>query len=65
MIGCTSNYSTWKVRMESLLELNDLMDIVVGIEERPMLFQDQLKYDKRAKRALHLIKMNVTSELLK
>ena len=30
-----------------------------------MLLQDQLKYDKRAKRALHIIKMNVTNELLK
>lgn len=29
------NYSTWNVRMESLLEMNDLMDIVVGMEERP------------------------------
>ena len=35
----SSNYSTWKVRMESLLELNDLMEIVLGVEDRPMLLQ--------------------------
>ena len=33
----STNYSTWKVRMESFLELNDLMDIVSGIEERPLV----------------------------
>lgn len=61
----STNYSTWKVRMESLLELNELMDIVVGIEERPLILQEQLNFDRRAKRALHIIKMNVTNELLK
>ena len=33
----SSNYSAWKVRMESLLVLNDLMDIVSSDEERPLV----------------------------
>ncbi|KAJ7523059.1 hypothetical protein O6H91_18G035600 [Diphasiastrum complanatum] len=39
--------------------------VLAGLEERPATQQDQLRYDKRAKKALHMIKMNVTNELLK
>ena len=36
----STNYSTWKVRIESFLELNDLMDIVSWIEERSLVLQE-------------------------
>lgn len=58
-----SNYSIWKVRMESILVLQDVMDIILGIEEEPQVFQQSIKYKKRSMTALHCIKMNVSNEI--
>lgn len=60
-----TNYSIWKVRMESIMIMQDLMDIVNGEEDEPIHPQESIKYKKRCKLALHCIKMNVANELLR
>lgn len=60
----SSNYSIWKVRMESLLVIHDLYDIVLGEEEEPQGGQELARYKKKARLALHCLKMNVSNDLL-